>query len=471
MSVSTKPQNQSESQSQGQCEGLGESELDAVFGLVVDGLGRLGLADVVARCQRYRGMLDSVESIKLAGVVGADGDSRGAARAAGRGGKTSKREARRRGKRAAAVAKNAALADKMASGDLSGEQVDAIADASAKSDGAAAVDDDLIDSVANATADQSKKIADDWLADRADAESTQTEHDRQRRLRRASRYTNKDGLGVISIEGDQVTIDTIWAEMLTEANRLYLADGGRDVAGRLHPRTSAQRRFDALAKLILGDDAASNDISNGEMSDGDISSGDPARKQANGNMSSKQSPANRQQARRTRQPATVVVMVDAAKFGPDGAHLVATQLGVGPIADSLLANYLPNCDLVGAVFGVDGQPLWLGRTVRNASLSQRLALAIRDQGCAQCGADWRRCHAHHRIPWNAPAKGQTNIDDLVLLCPSCHRALHDANQTLYQDPNSGRWKQRPATAAETPPRRPQPNGQRNNARREPVQRT
>jgi hypothetical protein len=69
----------------------------------------------------------------------------------------------------------------------------------------------------------------------------------------------------------------------------------------------------------------------------------------------------------------------------------------------------------------------------------------------------QRCQAHHLIPWNAPAKGTTDIDQLALQCGSCHRELHQHNHTLYRTTgHTGRivWATRPATPDETPPPRP-----------------
>jgi 5-methylcytosine-specific restriction endonuclease McrA len=92
---------------------------------------------------------------------------------------------------------------------------------------------------------------------------------------------------------------------------------------------------------------------------------------------------------------------------------------------------------------------------------QRYALIIRDKGCVQCGAPHAGCEVHHLMPWNAPDKGETNLDKLALLCGRCHRTLHNNNHTLFQDA-TGTWNTRPATPNETPPA----SSERNHPRRE-----
>ena len=79
-----------------------------------------------------------------------------------------------------------------------------------------------------------------------------------------------------------------------------------------------------------------------------------------------------------------------------------------------------------------------------------------------CGAPASRCEAHHLLPWEAPAKGETNINNLALVCEDCHHHIHDSLLTLFwtlDDPDVNghrkrRWHTRPATPDETPP--PQP---------------
>ena len=114
--------------------------------------------------------------------------------------------------------------------------------------------------------------------------------------------------------------------------------------------------------------------------------------------------------------------------------------------------YLCNATLVGAVFDGNGQNLWLGRSKRLATPAQITGLIARDGGCVLCRAPHPQCVAHHLMPWNAPGKGKTNIDEMVLVCPDCHHLIHDTKQTLYRNPH-GIWKLRPATPNETAPQR------------------
>ncbi len=82
------------------------------------------------------------------------------------------------------------------------------------------------------------------------------------------------------------------------------------------------------------------------------------------------------------------------------------------------------------VLGPNGEVLWLGRTQRLFSKAQRLALAIRDGGCAWngCHAPPAWCHAHHVTEYGAG--GKTDIDNGVLLCPEHHHALHASEFTM-----------------------------------------
>ncbi|MEU6138221.1 DUF222 domain-containing protein [Nocardioides sp. NPDC047086] len=86
-----------------------------------------------------------------------------------------------------------------------------------------------------------------------------------------------------------------------------------------------------------------------------------------------------------------------------------------------------NADLVPVVLGTDSEILDLGRTARLAHPIQHRALRLRDKGCQaeDCDAPAAWTEAHHLKPWSEG--GRTNLANMVLLCPSDHRRIHDPN--------------------------------------------
>ena len=155
--------------------------------------------------------------------------------------------------------------------------------------------------------------------------------------------------------------------------------------------------------------------------------------------------------------------------------------GAGYLPDSVLDTYGCEAVIGGTVFNSKGEPIWFGRTRRYATPSQFAALVARDGGCVLCGRDPSRCEAHHIQPFNSPNRGETNIEDLALVCTSCHHGLHDTKRTLiwqHAPPNQGpnpddddddgnespigvhtkgaqrTWTTRPATPGEIAPTKP-----------------
>jgi hypothetical protein len=85
--------------------------------------------------------------------------------------------------------------------------------------------------------------------------------------------------------------------------------------------------------------------------------------------------------------------------------------------------------------GAPTQPLEVGRTSRVVSAAQRVALVVRDGGCAVAGCQrppaW--CEAHHLVHWLHG--GPTDLANLVLLCRAHHRAVHEGGWRLTRQPN------------------------------------
>ena len=109
-----------------------------------------------------------------------------------------------------------------------------------------------------------------------------------------------------------------------------------------------------------------------------------------------------------------------------------------PVAEAI--KLACKADILPAVFNTKTQKLWLGRKHRSATEAQRCALIVRDKHCVGCGRTPTWCEAHHIQHWQHG--GQTNLDNLVLVCTSCHHNIHDNNWQVTQN-NDGRYDLRP----------------------------
>ena len=134
-------------------------------------------------------------------------------------------------------------------------------------------------------------------------------------------------------------------------------------------------------------------------------------------------------------PASLLII---SEYDASTGELGQPRLDDGqPVPPETLARLVEDADVYTAFADAKGQPLWLGRSQRSASLAQRLMLAARDRGCIGCQAPSERCEAHHIQHWLDD--GPTDIPNLAQLCPGCHHLVHDCNWQVDQDP-SGRNK-------------------------------
>lgn len=65
------------------------------------------------------------------------------------------------------------------------------------------------------------------------------------------------------------------------------------------------------------------------------------------------------------------------------------------------------------IFDRAGRPLWLGRNRRLGNAALRLAVAIRDGGCCECGAPMHRYDLHHIQKWHRDG-GCTDIEKAAI---------------------------------------------------------
>ena len=104
------------------------------------------------------------------------------------------------------------------------------------------------------------------------------------------------------------------------------------------------------------------------------------------------------------------------------------------------------------VDGANGEPLSVGRRTRSIPPAVRRALSSRDRGCRFPGCPaTHRLHGHHVKHW--ANGGETSLDNLILLCPTHHRLVHEGGfDVQHLDDGAFRFTN-PQGLAIRPPRR------------------
>jgi hypothetical protein len=119
----------------------------------------------------------------------------------------------------------------------------------------------------------------------------------------------------------------------------------------------------------------------------------------------------------------IFVHVEQDPLAPDG-RLAATLEDGTRVSAETFRRIACDASLVGVISDAAGNPLNVGRRTRTIPPSMRRALWSRDRGCRfpSC-ANTRYVHAHHIDHW--AHGGETTLDNLVLLCGTHHRCLHE----------------------------------------------
>lgn len=148
----------------------------------------------------------------------------------------------------------------------------------------------------------------------------------------------------------------------------------------------------------------------------------------------------------------LLVHVDAEALSRDGPGRV--QIDDGPAIAPETARRL-GCDgSLQALVKRGRRTLFLGRRTRAISPALNLALRERDGGCRFPGCDHRRwVDGHHIVHW--ADGGETNLDNLVLLCRHHHRLVHEGGFSVTRLPDGGLVFRNPrGERLEDVPRRP-----------------
>ncbi|MGH8884566.1 MAG: DUF222 domain-containing protein, partial [Egibacteraceae bacterium] len=100
----------------------------------------------------------------------------------------------------------------------------------------------------------------------------------------------------------------------------------------------------------------------------------------------------------------------------------------------------------------NGEVLDAGRTQRQPTRQQRVAVIARDRVCVGCGAPASRCQVHH-VRWWTRDLGPTDEDNLCLTCWTCHHKIHEDGWLVIRDPDTGRFSMHPPDPTARPHRR------------------
>jgi hypothetical protein len=107
-----------------------------------------------------------------------------------------------------------------------------------------------------------------------------------------------------------------------------------------------------------------------------------------------------------------------------------------PVPAETLRRMACDAGLVPTLIDEAGHPLDVGRKQRTIPAALRRALQARDRTCVFPGCGQKRgLHAHHREHW--AHGGETNLDNLCLLCGFHHKLVHEGGWTLGPAPGSG----------------------------------
>lgn len=127
----------------------------------------------------------------------------------------------------------------------------------------------------------------------------------------------------------------------------------------------------------------------------------------------------------------IVVDLRTLISGPHERTVAELSNGT-PVPLATIRDLLPDSDLVPILLSGKGQPLWAGRTRRLANSAQRDVLTALYRTCARPSCDTPVDHtqAHHADrTWEH--HGNTNIDELVPLCPRDHDAIHHGGHRIH----------------------------------------
>ena len=314
------------------------------------------------------------------------------------------RESKRMAKMAKQLSGMPKVKERFASGDITAGHVNALANAAEKV-GPDAVDTDetLLEAADQMLPDTFGRHARKW-SDQKLIEQGLDPLERQRRAREAKLWVDKDtGLGVLMAKLPRPQFEQL-RQAVDSHYKHHLRQDGADGRDPDEVRTPKQRLVDVVFELLTNRSAFSGEF------------------------------ITEQVGIKAKASAQLIITAEAGVINGTNPNGQVEIIGVGPVPRQILQTLTPDTELAAMIFDRTGRPLWLGRNHRLANTAQRLAVAIRDGGCFECGAPIHRCELHHMQEWHRD-RGPTDIDNLVAVCRHHHKWLETNNLVVRRTPN------------------------------------
>jgi hypothetical protein len=114
------------------------------------------------------------------------------------------------------------------------------------------------------------------------------------------------------------------------------------------------------------------------------------------------------------------------------AKSVTGGVGCADLPIDTVKRFLCDCSMVLVAEDADGNPLDVGRKQRTVSTPLKRALYARDRGCTFPGCHRKRyLDGHHLKHWING--GETNPDNMTLLCTHHHKLLHEGSFSVLRE--------------------------------------
>ncbi len=243
------------------------------------------------------------------------------------------------------------------------------------------------------TCDVFKNTVQQWETKRLTAQGLNPT-EQQHKRRSAKIFSGDDDMVILHAELDQLAGEKIRTAIDAMTTRMFKQDyrTGRE-------RSYEQRNADALVHLITHTTKSEHQTANPTTTDATT---EPI-------------------------PQQTTIILTADYDTVVGQLKTANLIDGTPISINTIRRLACEANILPAIFNNKAQPLYLGRTRRTHTKTQLLALYKRDKQCTSCGIRATNCEVHHIMPWEHG--GTTNIENLTLLCPTCHQQTHKHNNS------------------------------------------